>query len=200
LGSSRSQSTNTVNRDSSWIQYCGPDKAPNDLAVIFKYGRVDYYTKAIVMGLEFYLVRVHYHSVDYEDAGHPDRMCHLIRIIPSNKLPEQQAQRAAFHRRRGRARHDYNPALPQVSPVHSDGKQEPDDLSQRWTWVMIDKIKGLVGRIIGNIIDDERADYIVRPIDIFNLAVEFLDALQPNADHEIEDHIYVMIHTLARAI
>ena len=193
LGSIRSQSTNTVNRDSSWIQYCGPDEALNDPAVMFKYRRVDYYTKVVVMGLELYLARVHYHPVDYEDARHPDRICRLIRIILSNELPERRAQRAVFLRRRGRALH--NLALPQVPPVRPDGVQEPDDLSRRWTCVIIDKIKGLVGRIIGNIIDEERADYIVRPIDIFNPAVEFLDALQlhDHAEHEIEDNIYVMI-------
>ena len=192
LGSIRSPSGNTVNRDSSCIQYCGSDEDLNDPAVVFKYGRVDYYTKVIVMGLEFYLATVHYHPVDHEDAGHPDGMCRLIRIIPMNELPQRQAQRAAYLRRRGRVLH----ALPHVPQVRPDGVQEPDDLSRRWTWVMIDKIKGLVGRIVGNIMDDERADYIIRPMDVFNPAVEFLDALQLNADQgmdQFEENFHVMM-------
>jgi len=192
LGSIRSQSGNTVNRDSSWIQYCGPDEDLNDPAVVFKYGRVDYYPKVIVVGLEFYLARVHYHPVDHEDAGHPDGMGRLIRIIPMNELPQRRAQRAAYLRRRGRVLY----ALPRIPQVRPDGVQEPGDLSRRWTWVMIDKVKGLVGRIVRNIMDDGRADYVIRPIDVFNPAIEFLDALQMNADQgmdQFEGNIHVMM-------
>lgn len=168
LGSIRSQSTHIVNRDSSWIEYCEPNDDSEDLELLWQFGQVDYYTTVLVLGREYHLAWVHHHPVDVLDINNPDRMKQLIRIIPNDELATRRGRR--FHR--GQQRNRAQRRRYQNIPV---AEGEPRLLSQKWTWVNIDCIKGLVGRI-----NTTHGQYIIRPMDDYAFidpAIEFIDPI-----------------------